>query len=272
MPGAHVLFHHRQAAQFLHQAQVEHHLADPARDFVHGPRGFLAGDRIDRHQQQIAAIAFLNDRQDGRIGAVATVPIVLAIYGDGRKIHRQAGRSQQGIDAQIGIAENARRSRPGIGGRDEYLGGFRRPDCVEIDMFLQDIAENPLGHTAQARRRSDGNAAGADHRPQNVRRLKGRWKGFQKRQDCRLPGGVVDRFPERAEPGRGFFRPAADKAGYQDGRVQRPRTGTADRPNGNFRRFEEPVQHTPGEGSVRTPALKGQVKGVGFRGLLGHFV
>ena len=91
LPGAHILFHHRQAAQFLHQAQIEHHLTDPARYFVHGPRGFLAGDRIDRHQQQIAAVAFLNDRQNGRIGTVATVPIVFTVYGDGRKIHRQAG-------------------------------------------------------------------------------------------------------------------------------------------------------------------------------------
>ena len=76
-------------------------------DVTHAARRFRTIDGINSDDNQIAARHFGEQRSDGGVSRKSAVPIWLAINLYGAKELRQARRSQQSIDREVLVSEDA---------------------------------------------------------------------------------------------------------------------------------------------------------------------
>ena len=107
-------------------------------------RDARALDRIDGDQDRVVRHAFLDQRRHGRIAGIAAVPIGLAVDLDRLEHGRQAGRGEQHVGRQLGVAEHARPSGAHVGRRDEELDR-RRGEAREIDRARTSTLRQRIG-------------------------------------------------------------------------------------------------------------------------------
>ena len=124
-------------AHLPHQRRIEADLVDPVHDVARGRRHVRPLDRIDVHDQHVARLAAVDQREDGGIAHVAAVPVVLALDLDRLVDERQTGRGQHPVDADVVLGEDLHLAGAHIGGRDEQLDRGARPHALEIDHLLK---------------------------------------------------------------------------------------------------------------------------------------
>lgn len=205
--------------------------------------------------------AFANQRRERWVGAVASVPVVLALDGDRRKGERKAGRGEQRLERKIGVAEKT-------GGSTAHGGrGDEEPRCLlaaqrrEVDMRLEHCAKLALRLRTRRAGRGRGEVAGVhEARPGHGGRGPARHR-LHDRQHRRGPSRCpVDVLPERPERLLGPAAPAGDEPRGRHGGVHCPRARTRERGDGEARLFQQPIEHAPSEGAMRTAALQGDIE------------
>ena len=97
-------------AQLRRLRGVEGDLVGPAHDLAGVHRHLGAVARIDLHDQQILGCGRPDERQQGRIVAVAAVPIGVALDLDRAKQERQAGRGHHDLGGDLLARPNTRGS------------------------------------------------------------------------------------------------------------------------------------------------------------------
>jgi hypothetical protein len=78
-----------------------------------GSTSFLPPHRAELHDEDIAARAVVDHREDRRVARVADVPVCLAVDLDGLEGERQTRRGEHRVDADFGIVEDLDRERIG---------------------------------------------------------------------------------------------------------------------------------------------------------------
>ncbi|KPH59607.1 hypothetical protein ADT71_22810 [Novosphingobium sp. ST904] len=141
-----------QPLQLLAHRLVEADLGYAVHDRGGIARSVVAKLGIDGNQQEVVVRAFPHERDERRVGAVATVPVILALDRHRRKIQRQTCGSEQGVRRQLLIAEDPHRAALGMGCRNEDPRSLFLRYRSEIDMILDDLSEDLLHFTAQFRR------------------------------------------------------------------------------------------------------------------------
>jgi len=84
----------------------------------------------------VSCAALSHERRDGGIAGKAAVPVGLAVDLDSLEHGRQAGRRQQDLGRQLGVAEDATAAGTHVGRRDEELDG-RLHQPLEVDARLE---------------------------------------------------------------------------------------------------------------------------------------
>ena len=82
-------------------------LLDAPLDVVARARRALRPARRDLDDQEVRGVALHRQRRQRRIGDIAAVPVQLAVDFDRLMQQRQAGRSQDRLDGQLLVAEDA---------------------------------------------------------------------------------------------------------------------------------------------------------------------
>src|SRR5271170_3986880 len=77
-------------AHLVHQRGIEADLVDAVHDLGRGRRQFRPFEWIDMNDDDVAAVAPVNERKDRRISHVPAVPVMLAVNLDRLKHQRQA--------------------------------------------------------------------------------------------------------------------------------------------------------------------------------------
>ncbi|MEZ5862829.1 MAG: hypothetical protein R3D25_01640 [Geminicoccaceae bacterium] len=159
---------------------------------------------------------------------------------------RQAGRGEDRFERQPGIVEEAEPAGPEVGRGDQE----RRPpgptQGIEVDQSLQQVAQRievegvELVGGKQAR-------GGVDDRVRKTGRLQ--------------PQGLApDRAPELGQGGAGPVRPAGDPAGSENHGIDGSGRAAADGAHLQPVDTGQPVEHAPGEGTMRATTLQRQVE------------
>jgi len=97
-------------------------------------------DRVDLDENRVVRRAFAHQRRDRRVAGVAAVPIGLAVDLHRLEQGRQAGRGEQRVRRDRGVAEHAAPAGAHAGGGDEQLDRCARQP-VEVDGLGQDPAQ-----------------------------------------------------------------------------------------------------------------------------------
>src|SRR5262249_7847909 len=69
-------------AQFMPQRSVHRNLVETVNDCRGGPQGLVAIERIDLNDDNILAVAFLDQWEEGRIPHITAIPIGFAVNLD----------------------------------------------------------------------------------------------------------------------------------------------------------------------------------------------
>ena len=124
----------RHHAQLLQQHRVERHLVQAVEDVARRARRARALDRIDLRRGSCRCD--LHSRTSGvmvGIAGIAAVPIGLAIDLDRLEHGRQAGRGQQHVGRDLGVAEHAAAAGADVGRGDEQLDRrLRQPREIDL--------------------------------------------------------------------------------------------------------------------------------------------
>src|SRR5258706_10720581 len=127
--------------QFADQRGIEGNFIEPVLDFVRGGRQLRPHDRIDMHDDDIAAARVVDERIQGRGAHVTAVPVVLAADFDRLEHGRHAGRGEHHVDRQFARAKDARLGAAHIGGTEEQLDAVAGPHRLHVDVALQPLAQ-----------------------------------------------------------------------------------------------------------------------------------
>ena len=84
-----------------HRGGIEADLVDPVQDIACRAGQLWPLDRTDVNDRDIAGVAAIDQREDGRIGRVAAVPVMLAIDLNRLEQEREAGGSQHRLGADL---------------------------------------------------------------------------------------------------------------------------------------------------------------------------
>ena len=134
-------------SHFAHEVGAESQLDRARLDLLHCARRAFALERTQQHQQDIARIAVVEEREHRGIRRVAPVPIRLAIDHHGVMNRRQTRRGEQHVDRELAFAKHAQLSGVRLRGADEQLERTARAQPLEVDLPLELIAQADSGQT-----------------------------------------------------------------------------------------------------------------------------
>src|SRR5260370_5905932 len=89
-----------------HERGVEADFVDAVEDLGRATRQFLALERVDVDDDDVAAVAAIDQREDRGIAHVAAVPVMLALDLDALKHDRQATRGEDASGADVADLED----------------------------------------------------------------------------------------------------------------------------------------------------------------------
>jgi hypothetical protein len=124
----------------------------PIENLGGGARRVRPFARVDLDQDGVVRIAFANERRDGRIAGISAIPIRLAADLDGAKHRRQAGRGEQHVGADVGVAENPPAAGAHAGRGDEELDR-RTGEPFKVDAFDENFAQRIVSERIEIVRR-----------------------------------------------------------------------------------------------------------------------
>src|SRR6185437_10940790 len=104
-------------------------------DVPQGPRRIETVDGINSDNDEIALRHFEGHRSKGRIAGPPAVPMWLAINLHRAKELWQAGRSEQGIDRDILVGEDAPPRGADVGCAQDKVDLLLRTQAIEIDQL-----------------------------------------------------------------------------------------------------------------------------------------
>ena len=240
---------------FAQEGRAEAEFAQAHADILGRIRRLAKVQRGQQHEQDVGRRAVVEQRKDRRVGAVAAIPVGLAVDHHGAVDVGQAGRGEQRVDRQFMVVEDAQLARVGVGRRDEQLDRAVLAQTLEIDLRRDDVAQGvevervqllgreilgPLQH--QLERGRDGRRLAA-----GIGGAVGEGRAFGN-------GG-----PEIRQRFAGAVASAAHQPLRQADGVHRPGAGAADTLEAELAVFEQRVEYAPGEGAVRAAALQGKI-------------
>src|SRR5262245_11458397 len=119
--GLRDLAQQRDHAQLLQQHGVERDLVEPVENVAGGARRARSLDRIDLHDDGVAAAAFPHQRRDGGVAGIAAVPVALAVDLDRLEQRGQAGRREQHVGRDLVVPKDPAAAGARVGSGDEEL-------------------------------------------------------------------------------------------------------------------------------------------------------
>ncbi len=203
------------------------------------------------HDDDVAAVAGVDQGEDRGIAHIAAVPIVLAIDLDSLKHRREAGGSEHRIGTDFAPLEDPQPVRSDVACADEHLHFVESPQSSEVDLLVQYLAQRMIVARIGLVRREHARIEIQEHpaggkveiaRPPEAidpRRLHDRV--------CALGGHSL---PEFSQAPSGAFAARLHEAIGDNGRVHGPRAGADDALDGDARILEQPVENSPGESAV----------------------
>jgi NADPH:quinone reductase-like Zn-dependent oxidoreductase len=248
--GARIVGRAREHPHLPHEMRAESQLDNAGLDLFDGAGRLVTLQRAQQHQQHIARIAVVEQREDGRIGGVAAVPVGLAFDLYRMVDLGQAGRGEQHVQGEFAFAEHTQLAGVGLCGTDKQLEGTGRAQPVEVDLCRDQVAQGievegvelrwrkvprPVGQQLAGRRQTDRLALALSHHA-----------------DRHL---LADARPEVVQRLAGAVASILDPAVGHDHGVHRPRTAAAEPFEVNPRVRQQSVKHAPGERSVGASAL-----------------
>jgi hypothetical protein len=97
--------------------------------------------RADLDHDDVARIAFIDEREEGRITHVTPIPISLAVDFDGFEHKGQTSRRHHAVEPNPGLPENLRPAGTDIGCGQKDFEALAVVDGVEVDALTDDVAQ-----------------------------------------------------------------------------------------------------------------------------------
>src|SRR5215469_8095066 len=123
----------RERTQFLQQARIECYLVQPVLDVAGGLRNIRAIKRVDLDHDDIARIAFVDQRKEGRIAHIAAIPVGFSVDFHRLEKERQARRRHDAVEVDARLPKDLWPTGADIGRGQEQLEIARIVDGVEVD-------------------------------------------------------------------------------------------------------------------------------------------
>src|SRR5580704_3471651 len=89
---------------------------------------------IDVNDNDVLAVAIINQWKQSRVAHVTTIPIMLSIDFNSLEHVRQTNRGKDAVNGDVFVFEDVNLTRPHVGCRQEQLDlAIRLASCIEID-------------------------------------------------------------------------------------------------------------------------------------------
>jgi len=124
-------------AQLTHQRGVEADFTDAIEDVSSCNGHAWTDERVDVDNHHIACIAVIDQRENGRVPYIATIPVVLPVDRHRLEQRRYTGRSKHRFCANVLARENAYLPRLDIGCTQIEVERALASQGGEIDLPLQ---------------------------------------------------------------------------------------------------------------------------------------
>src|SRR5271157_659761 len=142
-------------AELFEQAGIECDLVQSVLNVSCRLRNIRAVERVDLDQDDVAGIAFVDEREEGRITHVTAIPISLSVDFDGFEHEWQTSRRHDAVEPNLGLPENLRLAGADIGRCQKNFEPLRVVDRVEVDALTDDVAQGVEVHRIGIIRRKD---------------------------------------------------------------------------------------------------------------------
>src|SRR5271169_709848 len=128
-------------AELFEQAGIEGDLVQPILNVPRRLRNIRPVERVDLDHDDVAGIAFVDEREEGRITHVTPIPISLAVDFDGFEHKWKTSRRHHAVEPNPGLPENFRPAGADIGRGQKDFEAPRVIDRVEVDRLTDDVAK-----------------------------------------------------------------------------------------------------------------------------------
>ena len=190
--------------------------------------------RHDLDDEHVGRVGRFHERDQGRVGRVAAVPVPLSADLHGLAQQGQARRRQHHLAGEFRLPEDLQPSIGHGGGGNQQPQGRVGPQGLEIDL----CREEPLQGV-----QVEGVELVGRHQPRGHVGEKGRGRTTVRR------GHLARPLPEMVQATPRFRLAASQKTGCDDDGVHRAGARAAHGVEGEVLLFEQAVENAPGEGS-----------------------